>query len=406
MKRIDQDAGIRRGGAVFVHSSLKANGADVSPQEVIAALRDAVGDDGTLLLPTFTDRKEDVFDPATTPSAVGAVTEVFRAMPGVVRSRHPRHPVAAQGPLAEALLTDHEKAVGPCGADTPFERHARTPSSQVLLIGVDLDTLTLLHTAEALLDLAYLRDLDGSYLDIPGNAHTMTMRQAPGGHRGGVRAFEKVLRAKNLVRYGTFGDARTMIFDAGPLLDAMIEWLRGDPMGALCAHNACADCNWFKGRIRARRFTEDGINLVIALPQPPDDAKRFEQMLTAWGTPGLHETHADLPAGAYRPLDAARSGRHPFYDFMYKGAFRDSVTDVIVEDGITELQGFVAPAQQYIPAIHGNDASLGNGHAQLREIVSAMRMRQAPLNYHLVIGAGDPFVETWRSLNAFWRLLP
>lgn len=398
--------GIREGGSLFVHCSLKAIGADVRAEEVIAALRAAVGDRGTLLLPTFTTRKEECFDPAITPSAMGAMTEVFRRMPDVLRSRHPRHPVAAQGPLAEAMLTGHENAIGPCGKGTPFDRHARTPASQVLLIGVDLDTLTLLHTAEALLDLAYLRELDGRYVAADGQVRSMRMKQAPGGHRGGVRAFEKVLRTRDLVRYGTMGEAMTMLFDAGPLLDVMIELLRADPTAALCPHDACPDCNWFKGRLRARRMAEDHIQLIPALPRELDDARRFTQMLEAWGTNGRFERASDIPAGAYRPLLAAREGKNPFYDLMYKGAFRDSVTDIVVEDGLTDLQGMIAPPQAYVPGLHAGPVALGEGHAQLREIVSAMRMRRRSLNYHLIVPEGNAHQQTWRQLHQFWNLLP
>ena len=100
---------------------------------------------------------------------------------------------------------------------------------QLLLIGVDLDTLTLLHTAEALLDLPYLQELEGKYLDANGQIQNMKMRQAPGGHRGGVRSFEKLFRDRDMIRYGRVASARTMLMDAETILDAMIERLRAEP---------------------------------------------------------------------------------------------------------------------------------------------------------------------------------
>src|SRR5438552_3781771 len=127
--------GITRGSALFVHSSIKAVGPKARAQDLIAALRTVVGDEGTLVFPTFTSREEDYFDPASTPSVMGAVAEVFRKMPGTLRSRHPRHPIAAHGPKAQELIEDHERAFGPCGVGTPFEKHARM-GGQVLMVGV------------------------------------------------------------------------------------------------------------------------------------------------------------------------------------------------------------------------------------------------------------------------------
>ena len=184
---------------------------------------------------------------------------------------------AAQGPAAQALLKGHEETVGPCGADTPFERHARS-GGQVLLIGVDLDTLTLLHTAEALLDLPYLNQIEGRYLGTDGLIRTSTMRQAPGGHRGGVRGFEKVLKNRGLIRYGRIGRARTMLLDAGPALDAMVEILTADPAAALCRGECCPDCVDFKGKIRAQQLASLGAEIAVVLPQMPDDPEMFAEI--------------------------------------------------------------------------------------------------------------------------------
>lgn len=248
IKQHVQALGIHLGGSLFVHSSLKAIGLSVRAEELIAALRTAVGDDGTLLMPTFTSRNEDYLDPANTPSVVGIVTEVFRTLPSVLRSRHPRHPVAAQGPAATELLEGHESAIGPCGQDTPFERHARK-GGQILLIGVDLDTLTLLHTAEALLDLPYLNTTEGRYLNSNGQVQKVTMRQVPGGHRGGVRVFEQKFREDGLLTDGRIGNARTLLMDAGDVLESMLFLLRTDPTAALCRGDYCPDCVALKGRL-------------------------------------------------------------------------------------------------------------------------------------------------------------
>jgi len=438
--------GIRRGTILFVHSSIKAVGPGARAEELIAALRSAVSPEGTLALPTFTSREEACFDPENTPSVMGAVAEVFRQMPGTLRSRHPRHPVAAQGPAARELLEGHEEAIGPCGAGTPLEKHARM-GGQVLLIGVDLDTLTLLHTAEAFLDLPYLREIEGRYLDAEGEVRHLRMRQAPGGHRGGVRLFEKLLRDRGLIRCGRIGNARTMLMDAGPVLEGMVDILRADPAAALCRGGCCPDCVDFKGKIRARQLAELGAGVSIVLPRMPDDPDTFGEMLERFGSPArfglatelpivrleageepppppdregkwiLQPAPQDLirfvslPAGyagfAYAPLEAARAGIQPFYGVLYKGEWRDHVTDILVEDGATGLPGFGSPALGYLrELLPDGRTALGEGHAQLREIVSALRMRSFAGRYHLLVPDGNLYAETMRLLREFWNLLP
>jgi len=441
-----QTLGIHSGGSLFVHSSLKAIGHPARSEELIAALRSALGDEGTLLMPTFTSRKEDYFDPANTPSVLGIVTEVFRSLPGVVRSRHPRHPVAAQGPAAAELLDGHENAIGPCGRDTPFEKHARM-GGQILLIGVDLDTLTLLHTAEALLDLPYLNTIEGRYLDSSGKVQKMTMWQAPGEHRGGVRAFEKKFREDGLLRNGRIGNARTLLMDAESVLETMLSLLRADPTAALCRGDYCPDCVELKGRIRARQLTELGAEISILLPQAPPEPQKFKEMLTRFGINSKFGTIDELPivrlqagqtapappddehewilqpapqdlialkflpkgyAGfAYAPLEAAKAGLQPFYEVLYKGKYRDYVTDILIEDGLTDLKGTALPELGYLRQLDLPDRiTLGEGNAQLREIVSAMRMRNFNGRYHLVIPPGNPFTETLKILKEFWSILP
>jgi aminoglycoside 3-N-acetyltransferase len=78
-----------------------------------AALDDLLGPDGTLVLPVFTYSftKSEVFEPERTPSTVGALTEHFRTLPRVRRSRDPIFSVAARGRLAGAFA---DAPVGDC----------------------------------------------------------------------------------------------------------------------------------------------------------------------------------------------------------------------------------------------------------------------------------------------------
>src|SRR5262249_15671446 len=85
-----QELGLKSSGILLVHSSLSALGVVAGgARTVIDALGESLGTQGTLVLPTHSWEVMDsgcrVFDVRQTPSCVGAITEKFRAMPGVVR---------------------------------------------------------------------------------------------------------------------------------------------------------------------------------------------------------------------------------------------------------------------------------------------------------------------------------
>ena len=101
-----EQAGIRRGDAVLVRSSMGGfEGFDGTVPDIVTAFEGAVGPEGTLMMPTLSTggsavefaESGRIFDPRTTPSQMGLLSEVFRRSPGVARSIHPTHSVAAWG---------------------------------------------------------------------------------------------------------------------------------------------------------------------------------------------------------------------------------------------------------------------------------------------------------------------
>jgi len=123
------------------------------PQGLILALRDALGPDGTLVMPSMSDDDERVFDPAATPCAgMGLVAETFWRQPGVLRSDSP-HAFAAQGPAAAAIVAPHPVEI-PHGPDSPVGR-VHDMDGWILLLGVGHDANTTVHLAEFLAGVRY-----------------------------------------------------------------------------------------------------------------------------------------------------------------------------------------------------------------------------------------------------------
>jgi aminoglycoside 3-N-acetyltransferase len=137
---------------LFVHSSLSNCGHFAAGPENLLGILAEFSD--TLCLPTHSyfypsspGEAGPLFDPATTPSKVGRLTDIFRTQPGVLRSIHATHSLAASGALADEICSDHSRWDAPCGAGTPYSRLIQRRAS-VLMFGVSFHYYTLFHTAE------------------------------------------------------------------------------------------------------------------------------------------------------------------------------------------------------------------------------------------------------------------
>lgn len=143
--------GLKKGDSVIVHSSFSSMGkVEGGAETVIRAILDVIGEEGTLMFPTFTylDVYENCrFDYKNTPSCVGYLSEFFRNMPGVVRSMHPTHSVAAIGRLANEFIKDHDKDRTPMGQGSPYRRLAKY-NAKILMLGCSLNTFSYLHALE------------------------------------------------------------------------------------------------------------------------------------------------------------------------------------------------------------------------------------------------------------------
>ena len=111
----------------MVHSAWERAGPlAASPAALIAALQEAVGPSGTLCMPAYPRLRPTepiVFDLRRTPSNAGLVSEVFRRMPGALRSRQLRT-VASLGPLAEELTGEHHHSPYASGKTSPYAKLA------------------------------------------------------------------------------------------------------------------------------------------------------------------------------------------------------------------------------------------------------------------------------------------
>jgi aminoglycoside 3-N-acetyltransferase len=275
--------GVQRGSILLVHSSLSSLGqVDGGAETVIEALLEALGPDGTLLMPTHPARDGRTFDVDTIPSDMGIISETFRKRPGVLRSRHPFHPVAAFGAQALEMLRDHEQSPVPDGPDTPYGRLI-SEGGWVLHIGCDLDTLTLVHTVEAELDLPFLSELDMKFTDSDGNVQTLHLTRCPGGHRGGVLKFDRRFRDEGAMAVGRIGQAVCRLISAPRAAAIMRREMGNDPFFTLDHNPHCADCRRYRGRIRSSQLAREDFTLTAPLWAVAEDTEASLDLIQEQG---------------------------------------------------------------------------------------------------------------------------
>lgn len=150
-----RELGVREGDVLLVHASYSAvRPIQGGPEGLLAGLRQAVGPNGTLAMPSYTGDDDRPFDRDSTPAApeLGILADLFWRQPGVLRSDHP-FAFAAAGPRAPEITTD-PVAFPPHGRASPVGR-VHEAGGKVLLLGVGHEANTTIHLAELLAGAPY-----------------------------------------------------------------------------------------------------------------------------------------------------------------------------------------------------------------------------------------------------------
>lgn len=235
-----RSVGVIEGDVVMFHSSLSSMGTVVGgANAVIDGFLKAVGPKGTVVVPTLCNWKPEeqhlVFsrwNPKTSPSYVGLITETFRLRPDAVRSDHATHSVAAIGARAVELTAGHGSDGGRPG---PFGERAFAKVSPwqkfydwnvaYCFIGVTFRVCTMVHFVETLIVERALERAAPSIRDSlaaqiqgwmkPGLWPTIRVEDR--------EVIESMLAKQGIVRYGKIGSATLRCARAKAMVD---EWIR------------------------------------------------------------------------------------------------------------------------------------------------------------------------------------
>ena len=230
--------GIKPQDTLLIHSSMKAIGeVDGGADTVLDAFSEYLAP-GLLVLPTHTWRQinaeYNVFDVVNEPSCVGILTNLFRQRPGVVRSWHPTHSVAALGADALEFISGEENMDSPCPRNgcwgKLYDRRAK-----ILFLGANINRNTIIHGVEEWANIpnrvsSWYQDLkirtpDGRMIHRPMRRHESPIPDVSKNYG----KLEAPLFAKNIATRGRIGDAESILVEVVPMVDLTMEFLRRNP---------------------------------------------------------------------------------------------------------------------------------------------------------------------------------
>lgn len=243
--------GMEKGMEVMAHSSMKSLGFVVNGAlDVIDALLEVIGEEGTLLMPSHTGQLTDPagwknppipseyietvrhcmrhFDLKTTPIRNrGVIPQVFLTYPGVCRSHHPLNSVIAKGRQAANFTQEHALHASE-GMESPIGRLYERDGF-VILIGVTLARCTAIHLAEFIADVTYLKKNSLKVLlrGKDGNNEFVRLERYP----GDSEHFDKVRRDfqnKGIFKDVNFRSGKLVFFPIKPVVDFVVRRLKED----------------------------------------------------------------------------------------------------------------------------------------------------------------------------------
>lgn len=241
------ELGVESGGVLVVHTAFSQLApVDGGPIALIVALRAAVGERGTLVMPSMSDDDEQPFDVAQTNClGMGVVANTFWRMPGVLRSDSP-HAFAAIGPHADAITAAHPPDV-PHGLESPIGRVWKL-NGQVLLLGVGHDANTTIHLAE---NMAGVRYGQHKYLTVLRDGHPARVDYFEIDHCCAKFAqMDGWLERENLQRRGRVANGGARLARSRDIVEVASKRLRQDETVFLHHPGECEECDVSRSAIR------------------------------------------------------------------------------------------------------------------------------------------------------------
>ncbi len=254
LEKFLQDIGLTAGQHVMIHAAFRKIRREFPGLEIekfIRIIQQMVTNAGSVILPTFTycfmktDEPSKAYDPTVTPSEVGAVSETFRNMPGVIRTASATHSFALWGKAAGEISAMNAPE-SPLGKGSVPEWLSEQDNGFILMLGTDFTSLSFCHYLETLAPVPWHDTFPWDYMEIrPVGVSVKGLQplcEVPGCSRS-FGNFERYLLERHVNEPIRLGNLTGYFIPVNILLKHGLEYFRSRAHELLCPEGQCPACD-------------------------------------------------------------------------------------------------------------------------------------------------------------------
>ena len=249
-----RDEGLRSGQHVLMHSSfrkIRSCFPGISIADIIHSVMNIVTDHGSLIMPAFTycykrsDGQHEIFDPAGSVSKVGAVSEVFRLMPGVTRTASPTHSFSLLGAVQNEIHEDNSPE-SPLGKGSVLDWLNSQHDAFILLLGIDFTAMSFCHYIEVMASVSWADVSPWDYLNVEKVGLSINgeqpLKELPGCSQSFVN-FENYLLEQGVIQPFQKSELPGYFITVRQLFETGIDFFRNQSEQLLCPKGTCEACD-------------------------------------------------------------------------------------------------------------------------------------------------------------------
>lgn len=246
-----KNLGVQKGDALNLKISMKSIGfVEGGPITVIDALREVVGEEGTLVAESFVGayhlsdlKKKTILSEPDAPSYAGAIANAMIKYPNAIRSKHPIQRFSAVGARADELMNKHTPE---SYAYNPLKVLAETGGKN-LKIGADGKVIGVgtTHVAIGMLQLKQIIPKVGIHYKTDEGEIRLFVRDWAGGCDKGFSNFVPLYKEHNsFINEALVGQAESTLSDMKKTLEVELDTMRVNPGFFLCDDPKCFNCRY------------------------------------------------------------------------------------------------------------------------------------------------------------------
>ena len=240
LKRALTELGVKKGDNIFMHSNIgffgrmeNANSADALCESYISSLKEAVGTEGTIVLPTFSYSfcHGEIYNPATTKSDCGMLTTYSYEKSDFVRSLDPNFSIAAWGKNAK-LYTENPMPQS-FGRNSFWERWLNT-GGKLVCMNFDCGS-TFIHFAERFFSVPYrYNKAFNGVIEVDGNPpfrnYAVHYVNDGGMDAPCMARLDKKCRQYGICKTANLGKGTMLAIDIRDYFELIKETLKSEPL--------------------------------------------------------------------------------------------------------------------------------------------------------------------------------